>query len=289
MKVLVLGGTRFFGIHMVNSLLNKGHNVTIATRGKASDNFGKKVERIIIERTNPDCLSEVLGNQYFDVVCDNIAYCSNDVKYLLESLKCERYVMTSSASVYINQHLNTTESEFNPFSYPLKWCSRPDYPYDEIKRQAECALFQVYNQFSSVAVRFPFVVGEDDYTKRLYFYVEQTVKGSPMNLDNLNAQIGFIRSSEAGNFLSWVVEQEFTGSINGNNIGTISLQEVISYVEQKTGKKAVFSTEGAKGTYNKQKSFSLDIKNVKSLGYDFTELKGWIYKLINQYIDKAIR
>ena len=34
MKILVLGGTRFAGIHLVNELLAKGHEVTIATRGK---------------------------------------------------------------------------------------------------------------------------------------------------------------------------------------------------------------------------------------------------------------
>ena len=43
MNVLVLGGTRFFGIHMVNVLLENGHDVTIATRGNASDPFGKKL------------------------------------------------------------------------------------------------------------------------------------------------------------------------------------------------------------------------------------------------------
>ena len=35
MKILVIGGTRYFGIHMVNKLLEQGHEVTIATRGKA--------------------------------------------------------------------------------------------------------------------------------------------------------------------------------------------------------------------------------------------------------------
>lgn len=34
MNILVIGGTRFFGIHMVNELLTAGHDVTIATRGK---------------------------------------------------------------------------------------------------------------------------------------------------------------------------------------------------------------------------------------------------------------
>ncbi len=287
MKVLVLGGTRFFGVHLVNSLLSKSHNVTIATRGKANDKFGEKVERIIIERTSPDNLAKALSNQYFDVVCDNLAYCSNDVKYLLDSLKCGRYVMTSSASVYINQHLQTKESEFNSLSYPLKWCSRKDYPYDEIKRQAECALFQAYPKFPAVAVRFPYVIGEDDYTQRFFFYIEQTIKGNPMNIDNLNEQISFLRSTEAGDFLAWIAEHKYTGSINGNSIGTISLQEVISYIEQKTGKKAELSAKGVNGTYNGQKSFSLDNTYANNLGYHFNELKGWIYELIDRYINKV--
>ena len=44
MNILVIGGTRFFGIHMVNELLTAGHDVTIATRGNASDSFGDKVD-----------------------------------------------------------------------------------------------------------------------------------------------------------------------------------------------------------------------------------------------------
>lgn len=46
MKILVIGGTRYFGIHMVNKLLEQGHEVTIATRGKTPDSYGDKVERI---------------------------------------------------------------------------------------------------------------------------------------------------------------------------------------------------------------------------------------------------
>lgn len=39
MKILVIGGTRYFGIHMVNEFISKCHDVTIAIRGKASDIF----------------------------------------------------------------------------------------------------------------------------------------------------------------------------------------------------------------------------------------------------------
>ena len=51
MKILVIGGTRFFGIHMVNELLANGYEITIATRGKSSDEYGDRVKRLVIERT----------------------------------------------------------------------------------------------------------------------------------------------------------------------------------------------------------------------------------------------
>lgn len=49
MKILVLGGTRFFGIHMVKELIKMGHDITIATRGRASDTFGDAVSAISTE------------------------------------------------------------------------------------------------------------------------------------------------------------------------------------------------------------------------------------------------
>ena len=50
MKILAIDGTRFFGIHMVNELLAKGHDVTIAARGKAADECGNRVRRICMGR-----------------------------------------------------------------------------------------------------------------------------------------------------------------------------------------------------------------------------------------------
>ncbi|WP_390847846.1 hypothetical protein [Bacillus litorisediminis] len=47
MMHLYLGGTQFFGKLLVHKLLEKGINVTIATRGLADDPFGDKVNRLI--------------------------------------------------------------------------------------------------------------------------------------------------------------------------------------------------------------------------------------------------
>ena len=286
MKVLVLGGTRYFGVHMVNSLLDRGHSVTIATRGRRRDRFGDRVERLVIERTDQESLKSCLGKRRFDAVCDNLAFCPDDVKILLDNLECGRYVMTSSAAVYSEMRMDMGESGFDPLSYRLRWGTSMEY--GEGKRQAECNLFQRYQQFNPAAVRLPYVIGEDDYTGRLYFYVENTVKGEPMNIDNLEERIAFIRSDEAGDFLAWSAGQRFTGPVNAASKGTISLREVINYVEKKTGKEAVFSRAGMDGPFNGQKSFSLDVALAESLGYRFTSLDEWVCGLLDRFIEKSI-
>lgn len=286
MEVLVLGGTRFFGIHLVYELLEKGHQVTIATRGRTKDKFGDSVKRITVERTNSNSLLNAFEGKYYDVVCDNLAYCSNDVKNILDNVKCKRYIMVSSTAVY-NKHFDTKEDEFDPFIKRLKWCSREDFFYDEIKRQAECALVQKYSSQNSVIVRYPFVIGEDDYTKRLYFYVEHIVKKVPMFVDNAEKQLGFIRSDEAGKLLAFLVEKEFHGAINGSSYETIAINEIITYVENKTGVKATYSLGGEIAPYNGVDDYSINTELATRLGFGFSTLNDWIYDLLDKYIKIA--
>lgn len=80
MKILVLGGTRFFGIPMIEELLRQGNDITIATRQHAKDNFGDKISRIKIERTDPTAMKNAFNGKKYDVVYDKIAYCSNDIR-----------------------------------------------------------------------------------------------------------------------------------------------------------------------------------------------------------------
>ena len=96
MNILVIGGTRYFGIHMVNKLLEQGYNITIATRGKTPDSYGDRVKRIIIERTNEESMRKVLQGKYFDVVIDKIAYCSDDIRYVMDYVDCDKYIYMSS-------------------------------------------------------------------------------------------------------------------------------------------------------------------------------------------------
>lgn len=287
MKVLVMGGTRFFGVHMVHELLRYGHQVTIATRGNTKDTFGDTVERIIVDRAKKDDVIRAFHNKSYDVICDNIAYSSNEVEYLLSTVPCKRYVLTSTLSVYEEVSTDLLEEAFQPQNYNLVWCNREDFPYNEIKRQAECALFQKFDKLPSVAVRFPFVIGEDDYTNRLYFYVEHIIKGLPMYVDNLNEPLGFIQSTDAGQFLAWLAISDATGIFNASNEGMISPQEIINYICERSGKEAILSKEGDIAPYNGAPSYSLNVNRARGIGYSFQTVGAYIYDLLDRYITRA--
>ncbi|MCM1231134.1 MAG: NAD-dependent epimerase/dehydratase family protein [Ruminococcus flavefaciens] len=285
MNILVIGGTRFFGIHMVNELLTQGHDITIATRGKAADEYGDRVRRIVIERTSETSMKNALGDKRYDVVIDKIAYCSNDVKYVMEAVDCEKYILMSSTSVYEPKRIDTVESDFDGSSKELIWCDRKDFSYEELKRQAECALWQKYSDRNWIAVRYPFVIGKDDYTKRLLYYVEHTMKSIPMNIDHLDHQMGYICSEEAGKFMAFLADKDIRGAINGSSRGTISIREIIEYVEKKTGTKAVIDKTGENAPYNGEPEYSINTEKAESLGFRFSKLQDWIYELLDYYID----
>ena len=290
MKILVLGGTAFFGIYAVDRLLAGGHEITIATRGQAKDPFGSRVNRIKLERTEQQSMADALSGKNFDIVCDNLVFCSNDVRYLLDVVSPKRYVYTSTIATYDeNLQMNMPESHFDPAKHEFRWCSRNELPYGESKRQAECAVFQVYKDIPAAALRLPYVIGEDDYTERLYFYIDHVVNKRPMYIDNIDEKLSFIYSDEAGAFLAWAVEQNFTGPLNGANSGSISLREIIAYAEEKTGIQAILHPDGDPGMYNERLAFSTSTKKAEELGFHFTDLFDRFYHLLDKYIEIAKR
>lgn len=288
MKILVIGGTRFFGIHTVNALLAQGHDVTIATRGNAPDPYSEAVKRIILERTSETSMKNALRGRHYDVVIDKIAYCSNDIKYGMEALDCDKYIYMSSTAVYDPLDRDTVESDFDGVSGELVWCDRGDFSYGEVKRQAERALWQKYADRNWIAVRYPFVVGKDDYTRRLLFYVEHTIKSIPMHIDHPDRQMGFIHSEEAGKFMAYLVDQDISGAINGCSEGTISIREILAYVEKKTGAKAMIDAAGESAPYNGTPEYSINTEKANALGFRFSALRDWIFELIDHDIQSVV-
>ncbi|MCI8538536.1 MAG: NAD-dependent epimerase/dehydratase family protein [Oscillospiraceae bacterium] len=284
MNVLVLGGTRFFGVHLVRRLLSQGRTVTIATRGNAPDPFGAQVSRVQVDRTDGAAMAAAFQGRAYDVVYDNIAYCSNDVRAALEAIACKRYILTSSASIY-QLHPDTREAEWLPSEEGLVWCNWDDCDYDEGKRRAECALLR-WKNVSTVAVRFPFVIGPDDYTGRLRFYLEHVRDGLPMYIDNLDAPMSFISSEEAGRFLAFLADSGCQGPINGCSRDTVSMRAILNAASEKTGRTPVLSPEGDPAPYNGAEAYSLNTSRANDLGFVFSSLHAWLPALLDQELKK---
>lgn len=287
MRILVIGGTRYFGVPMIDKFLTNGHQVAVLTRGRTPDKWGSKVSHIIADRLDSDALATALKDCSFDIVIDKIAYASNDILRLPDTLKCDKYILMSSTAVYNPLKPDTRESDFDPKQGVLIPCSRGDYPYDEIKRQAERAAVQKYSHIKSVLVRYPFVIGPHDYTQRLKFYVEHQLRGIPMNIDNLEAQMSFIWEEDAGYFLAHLCETDFEGPINGASNGTVSIRDVLDMTEELTGKKPILDMNGEAAPYNGTPANSVNTESAGKTGFEFSDIVPKVRELVRMYVEET--
>lgn len=284
MNILVLGGTRFFGKVLITRLLEAGHAVTIATRGKTPDPFGERVKRVVVDRFSESSLRKAFINTTWDVVYDQICYAPNDAKVACDVFKGNvgHYVFTSSMAVYDEfKEEPFTELDFDPYTYPLKTGEQSDFTYGEGKRLSEAYFYQKAT-FPVTAVRFPIVMGEEDYTKRLTFHIDHIKNEKPFYVPNERSTMCYISSEEAGNFLAWLAESKLPGPVNACADGVISIKDLITMIENIVGKKAVNirDEEAEKSPYAYAGSKMMSTEKAKAAGFTFTNLHDWLPQLI---------
>ena len=104
MKVLFFGGTRFVGKALVSSLLSKGHEIFIFTRGNLP--VPENVTHLKGDRSNDKDLKK-LSNHSFDLIVDSSGRKLEDTQRLLKfsGLPRFRFIYISSAGVYDNTQL----------------------------------------------------------------------------------------------------------------------------------------------------------------------------------------
>ena len=283
-NILVLGGTRFFGRKLVEMLIEDGNNVSIITRGQLGNPFGNKVEHILVDRLDKKELAKKVEGRFFDVVYDNICYSPNEAYDFCEVFngKINKFIFTSSLSTYAVDGEEKSETDFDPYSYEIRMGDREDFDYAEGKRQAEAVFFK-YAKFHVVAVRFPIVMGEDDYTRRLHFHIERIANGEPIGFINLNAEMSFIQATEAAQFLKWAGFQDIEGPINATANGKIELAQLIHLIEETTGESAKVSlaeNDESPSPYAVPESWYMSNQRATETGFQFTNLDDWLKPLI---------
>ncbi|TJY41270.1 NAD-dependent epimerase/dehydratase family protein [Cohnella pontilimi] len=291
-KVLVLGGTMLFGKRLVRQLIEQGTEVTIATRGMTPDPFGSSVRRVKLERQDRESVVQALNEGEWDVVYDQTCYSPQELADVLELLKGRvgRYVFTSTMAVYPHGE-GLTESAYDPWQeqYVLGK-PRQAYAgvqgYQEAKRHAEAFLLQ-QTAVPAAAVRFPLVIGPDDYTNRLRFYVDKVKNQTPIALPDPDARLSFISSEESADFLGWTGRSEWTGPMNASSEGHISHRELMKLVESKTGREGGFTDSPDspdRSPYGFAGSWTIDASKAAKLGFSFRKLRDYLPELLESYL-----
>ncbi|OXS73743.1 NAD-dependent dehydratase [Lysinibacillus sp. KCTC 33748] len=289
MNILVLGGTRLFGKKLVELCLQNGHNVTILTRGQSGNPFGTKVKQLIVNRDDADSLSQALSSTTWDIVYDNICYSPNEALKICEILegKTKKLVFTSTLSTYEIDGIVKTEEDFNPFNYEIRMGNREDFSYGEGKRLAEAVLFKEA-MFPVVAVRFPIVMGVNDYTRRLHFHVERILQEQPISLPNIEAKMSFITDDEAAAFLYFAGITPIEGTYNATAEGAISLKDLLGLIEDATGKHAKISLVGgnekSQSPYGIPADWYMSTAKAEAAGFTFSQLHDWLPTLVKTLV-----
>ncbi|HEU5318738.1 MAG TPA: NAD-dependent epimerase/dehydratase family protein [Chloroflexota bacterium] len=105
MRILILGGTRFLGRHLVDAALARGHEVTLFTRGQTNPDLYATLERIRGDRDPQKDggagLAQLEG-RIWDAVFDTSGYVPRVVRAAAERLAgaATHYTFVSSISVY---------------------------------------------------------------------------------------------------------------------------------------------------------------------------------------------
>lgn len=285
-KVLVFGGTRYFGKRLVDLLLENGDQVTIATRGNAKDDFGNLVSRIHVDRTSENSMVENFSHtETWDVIYDNICYSSNEAKITVDLFKdrVKKYVFTSTMSVYGFGKQPLEESDFDSMEYPIKMLNRSDTDYGEAKRMAE-SYFVQNATFSIVAPRFPIVLGLDDYTKRLHFHIERISNGLEVGFKTTEAKISFITSEEVAEFLFWAGQNDLVGPINVCSNGYLVLKDIIAIIENETGTRASIGNDfenGQTSPFSLPDDWFMSNNRARLAGFKFKDVDDWFPKLVH--------
>jgi nucleoside-diphosphate-sugar epimerase len=232
MQVLVIGGSRFIGLAVVQRLLADGHRITLLNRGQTPDPFGTRVSRVIGDRSDAETLRRAVGRRDFDVVLDVIAFREEDTQTAIETLhgRIGHFIHISTASVYLVRDrlfCPFREEDFGGRLAPRTEASSSSWLYAYHKRRCELALQRAWeqDQFPYTSLRLPMVVGPEDYTERAQAYLERLADGGPIILPDggLNSW-GFL-------WVTDVAETIAANLMNANTVGrayNLAQREVVS-------------------------------------------------------------
>jgi 2'-hydroxyisoflavone reductase len=224
-RILILGGTGFIGPHTVQYAVERGHQVSIFTRGNREADLPESVEQLIGDRNDDHT---ALEGRTWDVVLDNNA---QDYRWVQKSTallagSVQQYVFVSSISAYDLEGFGwdradqvMTEplvgTDYARITPPEGWSDGDDAPYGLMKTLSEDIVHAAFPGRATI-VRPGLIVGPGDTTDRFTYWPVRLDDGgevlAPGNPEHANQII------DQRDLTEWIVrlaENGTTGDFNG--------------------------------------------------------------------------
>ncbi len=213
LRILVLGGTRFIGIHTTRMALERGHRVTLFNRGRTNAGLFPQLEHLRGDR-NGD-LGALTGRTW-DAVIDDSGFFPRAVRLTAELLAphIRQYVFISTLSVYASNARPNTED--SPIAHIAdETVEKADgEAYGPLKALCEQAAERALPG-RVTALRPGLIVGPEDYSDRFtYWPARAAVGGEFLAPDRPSDPIQYIDARDLARFTLDAIEQEIRGTFN---------------------------------------------------------------------------
>lgn len=244
MNILIIGGTKFLGRHLVDAALANGHTVTLFNRGKTNPDLYPEVEKIRGDRTNLDDL-KILQDRHWDAVIDTCGYFPHIVQLSAKTLAgfVDRYVFISSISVYgeppTDPVLDENTEVARLTSDNLEEYSKESYG----NRKALCEQV-IENELPgrTLNIRPGLIVGPYDPTDRFtYWPVRLQRGGTILAPGNPVAPVQIIDVRDLAEWTIRMIEDKQVGVFNATGpVELLSMRQVLETCQRVAGTPAEF-------------------------------------------------
>lgn len=207
MNILIIGGTRFVGNALVRKLVNTNHRVAVLSR-RATD-VSDRVTGFAGERD--EVIEDISRRFSADLLLDFIAYRREQVEQALHLFPAAAYMFVSS--IWVSRMNSQQRADQAADRQEMDDPRLLDETKQYVRNKAGCerAVIQARQEGRrALIVRLPIVMGEQDHTQRLDFYLQRIGDGNGVLLvnDGKNA-VTAVYKQDAANALAKLVDIDF--------------------------------------------------------------------------------
>ena len=243
LKILILGGTKYLGIHQINYGLKRGHSISTFTRGKTKPSFHKEifknVESLVGDRNDN---LEALKNRKWDVVIDNsgrrVQWTKDTAELLKENVGMYLYVSSVSAYYPFTGDDFTEERKLVREIPENAGDEQRLYEYGVMKANSELATKTAFGKDRTVVVRPTFIIGPGNPQNRFLHWTLRMERGGEVLVPGkLTDAVQYIDVRDLAKFMITLLENKTAGTFNG--VGPASRMSPLAFAH---GTHAAFGT-----------------------------------------------